>query len=183
MKYLAGLIGFLILSGVLEAQKNSGLTWGGAMDPLQAEVEILRYDLDLALDLKKESIEGTVGIRYRMPEDQRTLRLDLLQGFEVRGVYDSDGQLEFSRTEDFLDISADGGEQEVFIEYSGTPMVAARPPWSGGFSWAEDSEGRHWQGLSSQNAGGKIFMPCLNHPSSRAAEESAWRLQCPSPMS
>lgn len=181
MKYIVGLVGLLMLSAAVEAQKNVGITWGGALDSLQAEVEILRYDLDLVLDLEEESIGGKVGIRYRMPEGQTTLRLDLLQGFEVSKVYDADGELEFSHVEDFLDITAHGGEQEVFIEYSGTPMVAARPPWSGGFTWSEDSEGRHWQGLSSQNAGGKIFMPCLNHPSSRAAEGVRLAITVPEP--
>lgn len=154
----------------LSGQRAAGLSWGGAIDSLQEGVEVYKYDLRLRVDLEAKQIGGEVGIRYRLPEGRNVLRLQVGPWYEVEAVRAEGEALPFTGDEDIIDITSVPDSGWVYVAYAGTPPVAKRPPWSGGFTWAEDKNGNHWQGLSSQNAGGVLFMPCVNHPSVRAQE-------------
>ncbi len=181
MKYIIafwiGLWPLLAISG----QRNAGLSWGGPLDSLHRELTVYEYDLQLELDFKEQEIDGKLGIRYQMPAKQTILRLDIGPWFEVEGVDCQGGDLDYERGDEFLDIQVLADSGWVYVSYSGTPLVAKRPPWSGGFTWAKDANGNHWQGLSSQNAGGMLFMPCVNHPAKRALEGVRQEITVPKP--
>jgi len=171
----------LVPLAILSGQRAAGLTWGGAIDSMQEGIEVYKYDLRLRVNLDARQIGGELGIRYRLPKGRETLRLQLGPWYEVEGVRTASEALSFSRTEDVIDIQSAPDSGWVYVAYSGTPPVAKRPPWSGGFTWAKDAEGNHWQGLSSQNAGGVLFMPCVNHPSKRALEGVRQEITVPKP--
>jgi len=174
------LIGLLPLA-FLAGQRTAGLSWGGEVDSVQKGMVVYKYDLRLDVDLEARRVNGRLGIRYRLAEGKRTLRLHVGPWFSVDAVTSGEENLSFSRAEGMLDISTTADSGWVYVSYGGVPPEAKNPPWSGGFTWEMDEKGQQWQGLSSQNAGGVLFMPCVNHPSKRALEGVRQEITVPKP--
>lgn len=53
-----------------------------------------------------------------------------------------------------------GQEMTIYIEYSGTPETAKRPPWRGGFVEKEDDKDQPWWGVACQSEGASSWWPC-----------------------
>ncbi|HSI74930.1 MAG TPA: M1 family metallopeptidase [Lunatimonas sp.] len=161
-------------SGITEslyAQQSDSWNWGGPMDPLQQKFRVSHYHLDLEILPDSQEIAGSTTLSVRYLEDPDTLRLDLVSQYTVNDVKGDGHSLTFVHQDDLLDISLDGRKPDkVTVYYRGKTPIASNPPWSGGFTWEKDSQGNHWMGLSSQNEGGKIFMPCLDHPKNKPAD-------------
>ena len=165
-KFLLSLL-LLCLYFLAQAQIQKNWTWGGPMDPLQARFQVLHYQLELEILPESQSIKGKNKITFQTEEKLDTLRLNLIESYEVSRVMMNGEEVGFRHFGDTLDIfPADCTCEEVEIFYSGPTPIAIRPPWTGGFTWEMDALDNHWMGLSSQNEGAKIFMPCLDHPSS-----------------
>lgn len=151
--------------GFAQIQKN--WNWGGPLDPLQQKFQVMHYQLELELFPEEQEIHGKNRITFQTEEKLDTLRLNLIEEYQVLKVIMNGEEVAFSHKGDILDIyPADCTCEEVEVYYGGKTPIAIRPPWTGGFTWEMDELGNHWMGLSSQNEGGKIFMPCLDHPSS-----------------
>ena len=45
-----------------------------------------------------------------------------------------------------------------------------RPPWSGGFTWAESADGQPWIAVSCQGEGADVWWPVKDHPSDEATD-------------
>jgi aminopeptidase N len=149
------------------AQIQKNWNWGGPIDPLQAKYQVIHYQLELEIFPIDQEIKGKNKIAFQSQQKLDTLRLNLIEEFEVSKVLMEGQEIGFSRHGDILDIfPIDCTCEEVEVYYGGKTPIAIRPPWSGGFTWEMDELDNHWMGLSSQNEGGKIFMPCLDHPSS-----------------
>nr|MBI1230007.1 M1 family peptidase [Cytophagales bacterium] len=181
---------FLLYTGIFLLSRTTGLAqednswnWGGPMDPLQQLFRVSHYHLELEVFPETQEIAGStlLSIRYLAPTD--TLRLDLVDHYAVTAVADEAGNaFEFAHEGDLVDIFLTGRKPEkVKVSYEGKTPIAANPPWSGGFTWEKDSNGNHWMGLSSQNEGGKVFMPCLDHPKNKAAAGVSMNITVPSP--
>ena len=46
-----------------------------------------------------------------------------------------------------------GSSRMLSLYYHGSPRIAVRPPWDGGFSWLHDSTGKLWVSVSCQGRG------------------------------
>ncbi|GGZ22081.1 aminopeptidase [Echinicola pacifica] len=160
----------IILLGSLWPQAHAQRVskgWGGEMDPLQQQFSIIHYSLDLQILPEIKAIDGSMEITFRPLQPLDTLRLNLVSDYKVLSVEVDSVSLDFRHEGELLDIYGTGLANKVKVKYRGKPPVAVNPPWSGGFTWARDGRGAHWVGLSSQLEGGRIFMPCLDHPSSK----------------
>lgn len=154
----------LAISSVF-AQQN--WDWGGPMDPLQKKFEVQHYTLDLEILPESRSIQGKAIVTFDTQEKLETLRLNLIDEYEVSRVVMDGQEVSFSHKDDVLDIQpVDCTCNSVEVFYGGQTPIAINPPWTGGFTWEKDGLGNHWMGLSSQGEGAKIFMPALDHPSS-----------------
>lgn len=183
MRYLAFLFLLYITTAVGLAQSANDWSWGGPIDPLQERVKIEHYELKLEFDPETQAIEGSVKVSFACKIDLDTLRLNLIDAYQVTKVGTSSHQtVPFKHRNDVLDISLpEGCTQQVIIYYDGKTPIATNPPWTGGFTWTTDESGNHWMGLSSQNEGAKIFMPCLDHPSSEPTRGVDLYLTAPHP--
>jgi aminopeptidase N len=171
---------FLIFSSFAQTQKN--WNWGGELDPLQAKFKILHYELNLHLNPDLQKTLGSNKITYHSVEKLDTIRLNLIEEYQVSKIIMDDQEVKFNHHGDILDIYPwDCTCNEVTIYYSGQTPIAIRPPWTGGFTWEKDENNMHWMGLSSQNEGAKIFMPALDHPSSKALNGVDLFLTAPKP--
>ena len=177
------LILFLVCVSAVIAQETVDWAWGGPIDPLQEKITIKHYELALEFIPEKQWIQGSVKVSFDCGQKLDTLRLNLIESYEVTKVeiYQNEAA-EFLHFGDTLDIYIpDGCAEQATIYYQGRTPIASNPPWTGGFTWTEDSLGNHWMGLSSQNEGAKIFMPCLDHPSSEPLDGVDLYLTAPSP--
>jgi len=182
MKRYLLIIPFIFLSFCSFAQTQKNWNWGGEIDPLQAKFQILHYGLNLEIQPHKQWIGGHGTITYQSQEKIDTLRLNLIEEYMVTKVIMDNQEVKFNHSGDILDIyPIDCTCSEVTVFYSGQTPIAIRPPWTGGFTWEKDENGNHWMGLSSQNEGAKIFMPALDHPSSKALNGIDLKITVPKP--
>jgi aminopeptidase N len=145
--------------------------WGGPKDPLQQKFKVEHYRLELELLPETKSIKGSNTITFSAVEKLDTLRLNLIDEYQVEKVLMDGKEVKFSHKNDILDIlPIDCTCDQVTVFYGGKTPIAQNPPWTGGFTWEKDQLENHWMGLSCQGEGAKIFMPALDHPSSEPSE-------------
>ena len=143
-----------------------GWDWGGPIDPLQAKFKVTHYRLELELLPETQSIEGSNTITFSAKEKLDTIRLNLIDEYQVDKVLMDGKEVKFSHKDDILDIiPVDCTCDQVQVFYGGKTPIAQNPPWEGGFTWEKDQLDNHWVGLSAQAEGSKIFMPAWDHPS------------------
>ncbi|GGF35134.1 M1 family metallopeptidase [Echinicola rosea] len=179
--FLASVGTLLLLVNHADAQGEGNWTWGGKMDPLQAQFEVVHYSLDLEILPRIQGINAVMEMTFNPLGALDTLRLDLISNYEVFQVESNGRSLDFDHHGDILDIYPDTISNHVKVFYRGRPPIAKNPPWSGGFTWSKDKEGNHWVGLSCQHEGAKVFMPCLDHPSSKASNGVDLYIKVPFP--
>ena len=153
---------------LLAFQAHDGSS-GGALTTAQAAYDVQRYDLSLALDPAERTIEGTLTVIADVVAPLEELVLDLDDALKVRGVHEGGRPLEWSHVAGVLRIAlgskrASGAQLAVAVDYGGSPRVAQRPPWEGGFTWSETPAGAPWVTTSCQQEGADLWWPCKDHP-------------------
>ncbi|WP_420456329.1 M1 family metallopeptidase [Rubrivirga sp.] len=168
------------LAVAASAQPNDS---GLPLEPEQAAFDATYYSLDLAIDPVSRTLDGTLLMEARVVQPTAAVLLDLdapLAVSSVREVATVVGSGEevslpraFERTGHRLRIrlgrTAQPGEGlRLRIAYGGTPREAPRPPWDGGFTWAETADGTPWIAVSCQIQGADLWWPVKDHPSDEA---------------
>lgn len=147
---------------------------GGHLKPLQAILDIRHYTISLNIDIDNKSIDGYAEINLLLNKKTDSLLLDLQHVLKVSNVWVNKKETPFIQQDDFLYIIShngfDTGRQIIKVQYAGTPQVAKRPPWDGGFTWAKDSLGNPWIAITDEGEGAKILFPCKDHPSDEPNE-------------
>ncbi|MCH8485342.1 MAG: M1 family metallopeptidase [Candidatus Cyclonatronum sp.] len=157
--------------GLLLAQ---GWSSGGPLSPLQQGFDVTFYDIRLEIHPDEQEISGAVTAHvFALKEGVMQVEFDLVNHFEVSSVSYAGSELPFTHENHKLIVNlpqllAEGRVMPLEISYAGAPPVAVRPPWQGGFTWARDSERRHWVSVSCQLEGAKVWLPAKDHPTSRA---------------
>jgi aminopeptidase N len=83
----------------------------------------------------------------------------------------------------FVKLTADqtiGSTQKLTVFYEGTPTVAARAPWDGGFTWAKDKNDNPFIATSNQGIGASLWWPCKDHPADEADQGMIMSFTVPS---
>lgn len=177
--FLAGIFG---INNPLVAQQSDSWNWGGPMDAIQLKFRVSHYHLELEILPDSQEISGSTTLSVNYLEETETLRLDLVSYYTVSEVLGDGYSLKFQHQGDILDIQLEGKTPDkLTVNYKGKTPIASNPPWSGGFTWEKDSKGNHWMGLSSQNEGAKVFMPCLDHPKNKPADGVSLSITVPEP--
>ncbi len=160
------------------------LTSGGKLHPLQAIMDIRHYTIALDVDIAKQSISGSTEVSLNLSKKTDTILLDLIHLYKVTKIKVNNKAATFYQHDDKIFISSASGfgigNQKVFIEYSGIPPVAIKPPWDGGFTWKKDSAGYDWISINIQAEGGKMYFPCKDHPSDEPNEGAELKITVPS---
>lgn len=176
------LLPFLLLTFIAQTSFGQNWDWGGPIDPQQQKLSIRHYRLELEFFPETQSIQGSNTITFTASEKLDTLRLNLIDEYEVSQVLMDGNEVAFSHQNDLLDIiPADCTCDQVTVFYGGKTPIAVNPPWEGGFTWEKDQLNNHWMGLSDQGEGSQIFMPALDHPSSEPSEGADMILTAPKP--
>ena len=143
---------------------------GGRLIDEQAAYDVLHYDLSVTVDPARRAIDGRLAARAMLLQPLERFVLDLDAGLAVSRVVEGARELRYEHAGGRLVIELGerrpaGTELAIAIDYGGEPRVAPRPPWEGGFTWSETSDGSPWIATSNQGEGGDLWWPCKDHPS------------------
>jgi aminopeptidase N len=139
-------------------------TLRGSNTPERAWWDVTFYDLHVKVDPADSSISGWNGITYRVVSAARDLQVDLQVPLEVDSMVQDGRSLRYRRDGNVFFVAPVGPQiigqsRTVKVFYHGTPRVAKRAPWDGGFQWAHDSLGRPWIATTDEGLGASVWWP------------------------
>ena len=139
-------------------------TLRGANSPARAWWDVTFYDLHVRVEPRDSSISGWNGIVYRVLRPARELQVDLQVPLEVDSMVQSGAHLAYRRDGNAFFVTLRrlpraGVLDTLTVYYHGKPRVARRPPWDGGFIWAQDSLGHTWVATANEGLGASVWWP------------------------
>ena len=189
---IVSLFFFSFLCFVAQSQNNTNsrdlsyLTSGGKLLPLQAIIDIRHYTIALDIDIRQQSIKGSVEVSLNLSKKTDTLLFNLVHLYTVTKITVNKKVAGFDQHDDKIFITSSTGfeigNHTVTIEYNGIPPVAVKPPWDGGFTWTKDSNGNDWVAINIQGEGGEMYFPCKDHPSDEPNEGADLKITVPSDL-
>ncbi|HUR97016.1 MAG TPA: M1 family metallopeptidase [Pyrinomonadaceae bacterium] len=189
MKYFAFLISISLLSISALAQRELGVrptNTGGPLKFEQAVFDVQSYDVALNVFPKDKSISGVTTMIARTVIPTNVIKLDLDTPYSVESITDGKTALKYESKDGMISIwfpmtKQVGEEIRTVIKYSGTPRVAPKPPWIGGFMWEKTPSGADWVSVALQNDGADLMFPCKDHPSDKPAT-ATMHITVPDPL-
>lgn len=139
-------------------------TLRGSNGPARAWWDAAFYDLHVAVSPTDSSIRGWNGITYRVLQPSQEMQIDLQVPLEVDSIVQDRRTLTFRRDGNafFVTLAARqraGETRTLTVWYHGKPRAARRPPWDGGFIWAQDSLGNRWIATANEGLGASVWWP------------------------
>jgi aminopeptidase N len=165
------------------------LSSGGKLKPVQANMDIRKYILNLDVDIANKFIKGNTTVNLQLKNAADTILLDFIQHFTIESIKVDGKTVSFDHKEEKIFIKAASnspfsvGSHSVLITYEGNPPEAARPPWLGGFTWSKDRSGNDWVSINIQKEGGRMYFPCKDHPSDEPNEGVEMNITVPAGLS
>jgi aminopeptidase N len=174
------------------------LSSGGKLKPVQANMDIRKYVLNLDVDIANKFIKGNTTVNLQLKNVADTILLDFIQHYTIESIKVDGKAVLFDHKEEKIFIKANGGDgvkpfstsnqftagnHSVFIVYGGNPPEAIRPPWLGGFTWSKDRSGNDWVSINIQKEGGRMYFPCKDHPSDEPNEGVEMNITVPTGLS
>lgn len=189
MKNLSASILIFVFVIATFAQRELGVRptdTGGPLMFEQAVFDVQSYDITLDVDPKTKSISGTTVMTAKTVIPTNVIVLDLDLPYTISKLTDGIRDLTYQRKEGKIWIwfpmtKQVGEEIKTSIIYAGTPRVAPKPPWIGGFMWSKTADGSDWISVALQNDGADLMFPCKDHPSDKAAI-AAMHITVPDPL-
>jgi len=137
---------------------------GALNSPGRAWWDVTFYDLYVAIDPADSSIQGVNGISYRVLQPAQEMQIDLQVPLEVDSMVQDGRTVAYRRDGNafFASLTAPqpaGQIKTITVYYHGKPVSARRPPWSGGFTWAQDSLARPWVVTTDEGIGASVYWP------------------------
>ena len=163
---------------------------GGPLMFEQAAFDVQSYDVGLKVDPKSKWISGTTVMTAKIVIPTNVIVLDLDTPYKIDRIFgegaDRQAVLKYERREGkiwiwFPATKQAGDTFETIISYSGTPRVAPRAPWIGGFMWEKTPNGADWVSVALQNDGADLLFPVKDHPSDKAST-ATMRITVPDPL-
>ena len=142
----------------------------GMWGPLRSCYDINTYHLDVKIDIDKKFISGSNEFNFTALNDFRTLQFDLFKNMTIEKVLYLGQEIHFHRELDAVYLSfpseiKKGRKASFTVFYSGSPSVARRPPWDGGFIFSKDRSGNPWVSVACQGFGASSWWPTKDHQS------------------
>ncbi|MEO6405527.1 MAG: M1 family metallopeptidase [Ferruginibacter sp.] len=149
-------------------------TSGGKLKPEQANMDMKHYTIALDIDVNAKTISGFSIADFDLLKPATKILLDFADSFNIAQVKINGKNTAFDYRDNMITLTNPkqfpAGRTSVTVTYSGKPHVAIRPPWDDGFIWTKDSTGKPWVAVVAEQAGGKTFFPCKDHPSDEPDE-------------
>jgi aminopeptidase N len=145
---------------------------GGPVDPEQKKVRFDTGDLQIEVLPETETIKGIATLNFTTNAPLKKLVIDLDRNLPVSAIVIDGKPLKagaWANPEGRMTIQlgktvAKGAKLTAQITYGGTPHVAVRAPWDGGFVWSKTKDGMPWIATAVQGEGCDLFWPCIDYP-------------------
>lgn len=130
--------------------------------------DVTFYDLEVKVDPEKQQISGKNGIEFTAMADFDRLQIDLFENMHIDAISYEGKKLTYKREAnavfvDFPSKVAAGSQGRFDVRFFGTPEIASRPPWDGGFVWKKDGNQKHWIGVACEGDGASLWWPNKDH--------------------
>jgi len=161
-------------------------TLRGSLGPARSWWDVTYYDLHVRIDPADSAISGWNAITYRVLAEGSELQVDLQAPLVVDSAVQGGRRLGFRREGNAYFVTgmapARAGElRTLTVYYHGRPVVAANPPWDGGFVWTQDRAGRAWVATANQGLGASVWWPNKDHQTEEPDSQRI-SLTVPDPM-
>ncbi|WP_396170382.1 M1 family metallopeptidase [Flavobacterium sp.] len=132
--------------------------------------DVLRYDLNIKINIEEKSIVGYNEISFKVVSDTKKIQVDLFDNMRVDSIVFNSKKLEYKREFNAVFINFptnlnSGTEEKIRFYYSGKPIIAKHAPWDGGFVFTKDKLRKPWIGVTCQGTGASLWYPCKDSQS------------------
>jgi aminopeptidase N len=162
------LIIFLVLfiyqnSSSQEATTRKDTLQGGLREERTC-YDVLRYDLNIKINIQDKSIVGYNDISFKVVSNTKKIQVDLFENMHVDSIIYRTNKLNYKREFNavFIDFPTNlnsGITEKIRFYYSGKPIVAKNAPWDGGFVFTKDKQGKPWVAVACQGTGASLWYP------------------------
>ena len=144
-------------------------TLRGSITEERAWWDLNYYHLKVKVHISDSTISGENLVQYTVLDSGEVMQVDLQEPLKITEVRQNGEDLDFVREGSafFVKLKSKqdpGDVHQVLVKYSGKPIVAENPPWDGGFTWTEDSNGKPFVATSNQGIGSSVWWPNKDHP-------------------
>jgi len=144
-------------------------TLRGSITKERAWWNLLHYHLEVKVDPELKYLSGINTMKYKVTAKGKVLQIDLQDPMKLDKIIQNGHELKVSSigSAHFIQLIQNqliGQIYEIEFHFSGKPIVAVRPPWDGGLTWAKDSNGVPFIANSNQGIGSSIWWPNRDHP-------------------
>ncbi|MBI4944996.1 MAG: M1 family metallopeptidase [Bacteroidetes bacterium] len=126
--------------------------------------DVTYYNLFVMVNEENKSLKGAVEIYATTLSDFDTLQIDLYENMKIISIISEEGkELSYTRKHGAIFVAIKEKANAKFslaVDYEGSPLVAAKPPWKGGFVWSKDKEKNPWIGVACETEGASLWWPC-----------------------
>lgn len=141
----------------------------GSITPERAWWDVTDYHLDVAVHIEEQALSGSNMVFYTVLEPHDVMQIDLQEPMYITRVMQNGNELSFEREglAWFIQLEDEQPEGDILsltIDFEGTPVVAANPPWDGGLTWQRDSNGKPFVANANQGIGASVWWPNKDHP-------------------
>ncbi len=130
--------------------------------------DVFFYDLSVTINPKRKRIAGTNRIFFHVVHSCRKIQIDLFDNMKIKNITWNGRKVNHIREYDavFIEFPEElhaGEDHCITIYYDGKPVVAANPPWEGGFVWERDRDHNFWAGVACEHLGASCWWPNKDH--------------------
>lgn len=160
-------------------------TLRGSITPERAWWDLLHYTLDIEVFPASKTLAGHNTMKYKVINKQtKELQIDLQAPMKLtRAVQEGeelvirqDGNAHFILLKQ---TQKEGKTYEITFSFEGAPIVAERPPWDGGLTWVQDTNGKPFIANANQGIGASVWWPNKDHPSDEPDQGALLKVEVP----
>jgi len=139
----------------------------GWLNPLRTAYTVDYYDLRVQICEQEKTLSGTNEIHFTAADSFDKIQIDLHENMLIDSIVFQTKHLEYRRECSAVFVRFPkvkmGYRGRFVVGFSGSPVVASTPPWSGGAVWARDTGGDPWFAITCQSEGASLWWPCKDH--------------------
>ena len=159
-------------------------TLRGTITPERAWWDVIHYSIGVTPDYDAKSITGQVDIRFKVIAPGKKMQIDLQQPMELTKASYGNLALTYTRDGNVYYISFPGNLKKgitgkLALSFRGSPVIAKRPPWDGGWIFTKDKMGRPWMSVACQGLGASVWYPCKDHQSDEPDSGATLKITVP----
>jgi len=127
------------------------------------------YDLKVDIDPDQEFISGKNTVTYTVLKPYQVMQIDLQEPMQlVKAIQNGkDLAIEKNGLAHFINLDQKqekGAVNTIELVFEGKPVVGARLPWDGGWTWQKDASGNAFAANANQGIGSSIWWPNKDIP-------------------